>query len=212
MPHSLAPSSLARLPSLVVLRLLFALVFTAASAGWTSASAQLFSKPGASGNASGASAVVSTERVRAELVAHAPQGVAPGAPLWLGLRIQHQPGWHTYWKNPGDSGLPTELAWQLPAGLDPGEIAWPVPEKIRIDTLANYGYEGAVLLPMSLVVLDLLRGARPHWRTHLPFFVLVGKHPVPLKFEPHCIHHREDRCERKAQKPSEIPHLTISSS
>ena len=152
MPHSLAPSSLARLPSLVVLRLLFALVFTAASAGWTSASAQLFSKPGASGNASGASAVVSTERVRAELVAHAPQGVAPGAPLWLGLRIQHQPGWHTYWKNPGDSGLPTELAWQLPAGLDPGEIAWPVPEKIRIDTLANYGYEGAVLLPVPLQV------------------------------------------------------------
>ena len=160
MPHSLAPSSLARLPSLVVLRLLFALVFTAASAGWTSASAQLFSKPGASGNASGASAVVSTERVRAELVAHAPQGVAPGAPLWLGLLIQHQPGWHTYWKNPGDSGLPTELAWQLPAGLDPGEIAWPVPEKIRIDTLANYGYEGAVLLPVPLQVASSFEAPR----------------------------------------------------
>src|SRR5690606_29150088 len=111
-------------------RLLFALLFMATSALWTGANAQLFAKPGAS-SASGASAVVTTPRVRAELVAHAPQGVAPGEPLWLGLLITHQPGWHTYWKNPGDSGLPTEMAWQLPAGLDAGEIAWPVPEKIR---------------------------------------------------------------------------------
>ena len=133
-------------------RLLFALLFIASSALWTGANAQLFSKSGASNSASGTSAVVTTERVRAELVAHAPQGVAPGQPLWLGLLITHQPGWHTYWKNPGDSGLPTELAWQLPAGLDPGEIAWPVPEKIRIDTLANYGYEGKVLLPVPLQV------------------------------------------------------------
>ena len=132
-------------------RLLFAILFIAASACWTSARAQFFSKSGAS-NAPGASAVVTTPRVRAELVAHAPQGVAPGEPLQLGLWIAHQPGWHTYWKNPGDSGLPTELTWQLPAGLDAGEIAWPVPEKIRIDTLANYGYEGTVLLPVPLQV------------------------------------------------------------
>ena len=132
-------------------RLFFAILFIAGSAYWTGASAQLFSKPGAS-SASGASAVVTTPRVRAELVAHAPQGVAPGEPLQLGLLIAHQPGWHTYWKNPGDSGLPTELTWQLPAGLDAGEIAWPVPEKIRIDQLANYGYAGTVLLPVPLQV------------------------------------------------------------
>ena len=42
--------------------------------------------------------VVTTPYVQAELVAHAPQGVAAGRPLWLGLRIQHQPQWHTYWK------------------------------------------------------------------------------------------------------------------
>ena len=54
-----------------------------------------------------ASAVVTTPQVRAELVAHAPQGVQAGQPFWLGLQIQHQPGWHTYWLNPGDSGLAT---------------------------------------------------------------------------------------------------------
>lgn len=96
--------------------------------------------------------VVTTERVRAELLAHAPDGVQPGKALWLGLQLTHQPEWHTYWKNSGDSGLPTELAWTLPAGLAAGDIAWPVPKKIPIGNLANYGYEGTVLLPVPVTV------------------------------------------------------------
>ncbi len=96
------------------------------------------------------SAVVQTEQVHVELVAHAPQGVAPGQPLWLGLQLQHQPHWHTYWKNPGDSGLPTQLQWTLPAGVTAGDIAWPSPQKITIGSLANLGYEGTVLLPVPL--------------------------------------------------------------
>jgi thiol:disulfide interchange protein/DsbC/DsbD-like thiol-disulfide interchange protein len=96
--------------------------------------------------------VVTTERVRAELLAHAPEGVAPGKTVWVGLQLAHQPEWHTYWKNSGDSGLPTQLQWTLPAGLDAGEIAWPVPKKIPIGSLANYGYEDTVLLPVPLTV------------------------------------------------------------
>jgi thiol:disulfide interchange protein len=97
-------------------------------------------------------AVVATERVRAELLAHAPQGVAPGQPVWVGLQIAHQPEWHTYWKNPGDSGLPTTFAWTLPPGIEAGDVAWPVPRKIPVGPLANYGYEGTVLLPVPLTV------------------------------------------------------------
>jgi thiol:disulfide interchange protein/DsbC/DsbD-like thiol-disulfide interchange protein len=97
-------------------------------------------------------AVVSTERVRAELLAHAPQGVEPGKRVWVGLQLKHQPHWHTYWKNPGDSGLPTQLAWTLPAGVTAGEIDWPVPKKIPIGNLANYGYEDTVLLPVPLTI------------------------------------------------------------
>ncbi|MDB5897094.1 MAG: thiol:disulfide reductase (thiol:disulfide interchange protein)-like protein, partial [Ramlibacter sp.] len=96
--------------------------------------------------------VVTTERVRAELLAHAPEGLEAGKPVWVGLQLAHQPEWHTYWKNPGDSGLPTQLAWTLPAGIEAGEIAWPLPKKIPIGTLANYGYEGTVLLPVPLTV------------------------------------------------------------
>ncbi|MDB5777942.1 MAG: cytochrome c biosis protein transrane region [Polaromonas sp.] len=98
------------------------------------------------------SAVVTTEQVRAELLAWAPEGVEPGKPVWLGLQLAHQPEWHTYWKNSGDSGLPTMLEWQLPAGITAGDIAWPTPKKIPIGTLANYGYEQTVLLPVPLTV------------------------------------------------------------
>ena len=98
------------------------------------------------------SAVVTTPQVRAELLAHAPDGIGPGKTVWLGLQLSHQPQWHTYWKNPGDSGLPTTLQWTLPAGLMAGDIAWPLPHKIPIGNLANYGYEGTVLLPVPLTL------------------------------------------------------------
>jgi len=93
-----------------------------------------------------------TEHVRAELLAHAPRGVVPGQPVWVGLSLQHQPQWHTYWKNPGDSGLPTQLSWQLSAGAAAGQIAWPSPHALRVGPLINYGYEGAVLLPVPVAI------------------------------------------------------------
>jgi thiol:disulfide interchange protein DsbD len=99
-----------------------------------------------------ATAVVKTDQVRAELVAHAPQGVAAGQPLQLGLRIDHAPHWHTYWKNPGDSGLATTLQWTLPAGFQAGEIAWPTPRPLPVGPLMNFGYEGTLLLPVAVTV------------------------------------------------------------
>ncbi len=102
--------------------------------------------------AAGGNSAMETPRVHAELLAYAPEGVQPDKPLWLGLQITHQKDWHTYWKNPGDSGLPTELRWTLPAGVSADEIAWPTPEKISVGTLVNYGYSGTVLLPLPLHV------------------------------------------------------------
>ena len=97
-------------------------------------------------------AVVTTGQVRAELMAWAPQGLGPGKTMWLGLHIQHQKDWHTYWKNPGDSGLPTQLQWQLPTGWSAGETHWPTPYKIRVGEMTNYGFEGSALLaaPVSM--------------------------------------------------------------
>jgi thiol:disulfide interchange protein/DsbC/DsbD-like thiol-disulfide interchange protein len=139
--------------NLLTSRFKIALFFIAACALSTGASAQFDTKNlGANGLGSGNNAVVQTDQIRAELVAHAPQGLTPGAPVWVGLLLKHQPHWHTYWKNPGDSGLPTTLTWTLPAGLQAGDIAWPTPQKIRIDTLVNLGYEGEVLLPVPVTV------------------------------------------------------------
>ncbi len=93
-----------------------------------------------------------TGHARAELLVHAPAGVKPGAEVWLGLRLLHDPGWHTYWLNPGDSGLPTTLAWTLPPGFTAGEIAWPTPKQMPLAPLMNYGYDGELLLPVRLTV------------------------------------------------------------
>ena len=97
-------------------------------------------------------AVVTTPHMRAELLAHAPQGIGPGKPVWFGLSLQHAPHWHTYWKNAGDSGLPTTLSWQLPGGVQAGDITWPTPKQLRLGPLLNYGYEDTVLLPVPVTV------------------------------------------------------------
>jgi DsbC/DsbD-like thiol-disulfide interchange protein/cytochrome c biogenesis protein CcdA len=103
-------------------------------------------------------AVVTTDQVRAELLAHAPDGVAPGNTVWLGLEFRHAPHWHTYWKNPGDSGLPTTMTWTLPAGLVAGEIDWPAPRRLPLPPLLNFGYEHTVLLPVPVTVSSSVAG------------------------------------------------------
>ena len=90
---------------------------------------------------------VKTEHVTAELVAPT-SAVQPGQATQIGLRLQHIPHWHTYWRNPGDSGLPTTLSWTLPDGGSAGDIQWPAPQRLPLGPLVNYGYEGEVLLPL----------------------------------------------------------------
>ncbi len=100
---------------------------------------------------------VKTDHVTAELVAER-SAVQPGQALRIGLRLQHIPHWHTYWRNPGDSGLPTTLSWTLPPGSQTGDIEWPAPTRLPIGPLVNYGYEGELLLP---VVYTAPADARP---------------------------------------------------
>ncbi len=113
--------------------------------------------------------VVKTEHVTAELVAER-SAVQPGGSVMIGLRLQHIPHWHTYWRNPGDSGLPTTVDWQLPAGADIGEIEWPAPKRLPIGPLVNYGYEDDLLLPARFTApadarpgQDLVLRAQANW-------------------------------------------------
>jgi thiol:disulfide interchange protein/DsbC/DsbD-like thiol-disulfide interchange protein len=91
------------------------------------------------------STVVSTDNVRAELLSEVAQARA-GEPFWVALRHTIRPKWHTYWKNPGDSGLPTEIEWKLPAGAKAEPIVWPMPKRENLSGIINYGYSDDVLL------------------------------------------------------------------
>ncbi|MCZ2497433.1 DUF255 domain-containing protein [Xylophilus sp. Kf1] len=136
------------------------------------------------GQAPAAPVSVTTPRVQAELVVHAPEGVVAGGSFKVGLRIVHQPHWHTYWRNPGDSGLATQLDWKLPPGLVAGEIEWPVPRRLPVGPLANYGYEGTVLLPATVKVA----GDVPPGRASVP----ISLHAQWLVCREECIPEQGD--------------------
>ena len=78
--------------------------------------------------------------------------LVPGEPLTVALRLKMEKHWHTYWKNPGDSGLPTRIAWALPQGFSAGPIQWPAPRRINVGPLTNFGYEGEILLLTDIQV------------------------------------------------------------
>ncbi len=88
--------------------------------------------------------VVKTPHVEAELIARH-TAVIPGQVIEVALRLNIIEHWHTYWQNPGDSGLPTRLKWTLPTGFTASVIAWPYPKKLPLGPLMNFGYEGEVL-------------------------------------------------------------------
>jgi DsbC/DsbD-like thiol-disulfide interchange protein/cytochrome c biogenesis protein CcdA len=95
---------------------------------------------------------VRNAEVEAELIAEA-SALAPGE-NWVGLRLRPEPGWHVYWRNPGDSGIPSRLDWQLPNGISAGEIQWPYPHPESLGELTNYGYSDETLHLVPLTVAD----------------------------------------------------------
>jgi len=120
-----------------------------------------------------------TERIEAELVPMSAWAV-PGSTAVVAIRQQIKPGWHTYWRNQGDSGGPTTLSWSLPAGVAPGDILWPLPERQRLQSLMNYGYSGAVFLPVPIEIpADAAPGRSLPLRVTAHFYVCSDEMCVP---------------------------------
>lgn len=94
---------------------------------------------------------VHTGHIEVELVSQE-AGAAPGATVYVALRQKIQPGWHTYWRNPGDAGDATRIVWTLPPGWTAGDIVWPTPEQSRVGPLLDFAYTGEVLLPVPITV------------------------------------------------------------
>lgn len=88
-------------------------------------------------------------KVHARLIA-ARDAVAPGGTLTVAFEQVIRPGWHTYWKNPGDVGQPTTLEWSLPAGWKAGALAWPWPIRLPVGPFMDYGYEGKAWILSTL--------------------------------------------------------------
>jgi thiol:disulfide interchange protein/DsbC/DsbD-like thiol-disulfide interchange protein len=103
--------------------------------------------------------VVATENVKARLVSET-SAIAAGQSIWVALELNIRDGWHTYWRNPGDSGQATTLKWQLPPGFTAGDIVWTAPHRFEIPPLVNYGYaKHAVHLVEITAPKDLKAGA-----------------------------------------------------
>ncbi len=97
----------------------------------------------------------STKHVTAELITESNflrAGDKGAGANWIGLRLEMQPHWHTYWRYPGDSGLPTEVSWKLPAGWKVYGPYWPLPQRIFVPPLVNYGFEGEALIGYKVEV------------------------------------------------------------
>ncbi len=103
--------------------------------------------------------VVATDNVKARLVSEL-SSIAPGQSFWIALELDIRDGWHTYWRNPGDSGEATKLAWKLPPGFTAGDIVWTTPHRFEIPPLVNYGYaKQAVHLVKITAPKDLQPGS-----------------------------------------------------
>ena len=121
--------------------ILAAFAWLALSAGIAQAQPAQPAKPGP----------VQTGHVELELIS-ADAAAAPGSTVQVALRQKIAPGWHTYWRNSGDAGQPTQIAWTLPAGVSAGDPVWPTPMRLREATLMTYGYQGQVVTPVPVKI------------------------------------------------------------
>ena len=86
--------------------------------------------------------------------------IRPGQPFWVAVRQTIEPGWHTYWENPGDSGEPTRIDWDLPRGFKASDIHWPPPKAIPYGRLMNFGYSNEALLLVRITPPERLSADR----------------------------------------------------
>ena len=109
--------------------------------------------------------------VQAETVANV-NAVVPSEPFLVGVRLKMAPGWHTYWRYPGDAGIPTEIKWQLPPGWRAGEIQWPIPLKLtEPGDIQIYGYQNEVLLIQQITPPKNISGTTANFAAKVSWLV-----------------------------------------
>lgn len=105
-------------------------------------------------------AIPSEDSVEVNLISEE-NSIQPGRPFWVGIRLHVKDHWHTYWKNPGDVGMPIQVEWNLPGGFQAGAIEWPYPKRFVQDEIVGFGYEGDVMLITRLTPPADLKPGQP---------------------------------------------------
>jgi len=148
-----------------------------------------------------ADSAVDAPHVRVELL-------VPGNDLYpsdqlndAGLYFKLEPGWHIYWKNPGDAGEPPHLRWTLPEGISAGPLEFPAPQRLPLGPLMDYGYEKEVLLPFKIHVATSVKGGPVTLRAKVDWLVcqnscIPGKAELEVQrnvsTDPHAPAYRPD--------------------
>jgi thiol:disulfide interchange protein len=104
---------------------------------------------------------VKAQHLTAELVTLAPN-IAPGGTLQAGLVLTLEEHWHVYWINAGDSGEPPKITWTLPAGITAGPMQFPIPSRLPLGPLMDFGYEDTVAFPVQLTAASAVKPGPLH--------------------------------------------------
>jgi thiol:disulfide interchange protein DsbD len=110
------------------------------------------------------------QHLTAELVALSP-AIAPGGTQQVGLVLTLDKNWHVYWINPGDSGEPPKIAWTLPAGITVGPMQFPIPKRLPLGPLMDFGYEDKVAFPVSISAASTLKPGPLHLDAQVSWLV-----------------------------------------
>jgi thiol:disulfide interchange protein DsbD len=113
---------------------------------------------------------VQAQHLTAELVSLGPT-IAPGGTQQVGLVLTLDKNWHVYWINPGDSGEPPRIAWTLPAGVTAGPMQFPIPQRLPLGPLMDFGYEGEVAFPVTIAAAPTLKPGPLHLDAQVSWLV-----------------------------------------
>jgi thiol:disulfide interchange protein len=113
---------------------------------------------------------VKAQHLTAELVSLAPD-IAPGGTLQVGLVLTLEEHWHVYWINAGDSGEPPKITWTLPEGITAGPMLFPIPSRLPLGPLMDFGYEDEVAFPVQLTAASSVKPGPTHIDAKVSYLV-----------------------------------------
>lgn len=127
-------------------------------------------------------AVPESSPVKIELI-YDQSSLQADVPFWVGIRLQHQEGCHSYWKNPGDAGFATHIDWNLPQNIQAGEIEWPIPQKFSSNSTVGMGYEGDILLLTKMTPTKEFAGGNVEVKAVIHWLVCSDANCMPGETE-----------------------------